>query len=180
MLTDPATYPVFESNDDAALLAISGTYPQEAPLTRPQDFTSYVQISEFFVDLLKGWNDPRLQVYATQVTLPDQTKDYVGLPSGYQTLPSITASGLNQEMAKAPMKLAMMPYAEVEFIKAELLKKGVIDGGSNAAKEAYQKGVQAAIEQWGQKMPDHYFENPEAAYDDTLERIMNQKSKRLP
>ena len=53
MLTDPATYPVFESNDDAALLAISGTYPQEAPLTRPQDFTSYVQISEFFVDLLK-------------------------------------------------------------------------------------------------------------------------------
>lgn len=121
MLTDPATYPVFESNDDAALLAISGTYPQEAPLTRPQDFTSYVQISEFFVDLLKGWNDPRLQVYATQVTLPDQTKDYVGLPSGYQTLPSITASGLNQEMAKAPMKLAMMPYAEVEFIKAELL-----------------------------------------------------------
>ena len=175
MLTDPATYPVFESNDDAALLAISGTYPQEAPLTRPQDFTSYVQISEFFVDLLKGWNDPRLQVYATQVTLPDQTKEYVGLPSGYQTLPSITASGLNQEMAKAPMKLAMMPYAEVEFIKAELLKKGVIDGGSNAAKEAYQKGVQAAIEQWGQVLPDNYFENPEAAYDDTLERIMNQK-----
>ena len=102
-------------------------------------------------------------------------KDYVGLPSGYQTLPSITASGLNQEMAKAPMKLAMMPYAEVEFIKAELLKKGVIDGGSNAAKEAYQKGVQAAIEQWGQVLPDNYFENPEAAYDDTLERIMNQK-----
>ena len=93
---------------------ISGTYPEEAPLTRPQDFTSYVQISEFFVNLLKGWNDPRLQMYATQVTLPDQTKDYVGLPSGYQTLPSITASGLNQEMAKAPMKLAMMPYAEVE------------------------------------------------------------------
>lgn len=51
----------------------------------------------------------------------------------------------------------------------------MIDGGSSAAKEAYQKGVQAAIEQWGQKMPDHYFENPEAAYDDTLERIMNQK-----
>ena len=60
---------------------------------------------------------------------------------------------------------------KLNLSKAELLKKGVIDGGSNAAKEAYQKGVQAAIEQWGQKMPDHYFENPEAAYDDTLERI---------
>ncbi len=125
--------------------------------------------------LIYNQSGEMLYMYATQVTLPDQTKDYVGLPSGYQTLPSITASGLNQEMAKAPMKLAMMPYAEVEFIKAELLKKGVIDGGSSAAKEAYQKGVQAAIEQWGQKMPDHYFENPEAAYDDTLERIMNQK-----
>ena len=51
------------------------------------------------------------------------------------------------------MKLAMMPYAEVEFIKAELLKKGVIDGGSNAAKEAYQKGVQAAIEQGDRYCP---------------------------
>lgn len=175
MLADPATYPVFESNDDAALLSISGTYPQEAPLTRPQDFTSYVNISEFFVNLLKDWEDPRLQVYATEVTLPDGRKDYVGLPSGYLTLPSITASGLNQEMAKAPMKLAIMPYAEVEFIKAELLNKGIIEGGSAAANTAYRKGVQAAVEQWDQELPEGYFDNPKAAYDGTMERIMDQK-----
>lgn len=175
ILSDPATYPIFESNDDAALLAISGTYPEEAPLNRPQDFTSYVSISEFFVNLLKGWQDPRLQVYATTVKLTDGSEDYVGLPSGYQTLPSITASGLNQEMAKAPMKLALMSYAEVEFIKAELLNRGIVNGGSSAANTAYQKGVQAAIEQWGQTLPEGYFENPQAAYDGTMERIMQQK-----
>lgn len=175
MLSNPQKYPVFESNEDAALLSISGVYPEEAPLTRPQDFTSYVNASQFFVDLLKSWNDPRLPVWVSQTTLPDQTKGYVGLPSGYLTLPSGNYSGLNQNMAKAPMTLNMMNYAEVEFIKAELYQKGIIDGGTEAAKAAYEKGVQASIEQWGQKMPDNYFDNPDAAYNGTMERIMDQK-----
>ena len=52
MYDNPATYPVFESNDDAAMLGISGVFPEEAPMARPQDFTSYVNLSEFFIDLL--------------------------------------------------------------------------------------------------------------------------------
>ena len=116
MYDNPATYPVFESNDDAAMLGISGVFPEEAPMARPQDFTSYVNLSEFFIDLLNSWNDPRLPVFATQVEQEDGTKAYVGLPSGYLTLPAITASLPNQSMAKAPMDLTLMSYAEVEFI----------------------------------------------------------------
>ena len=68
-----------------------------------------------------------------------------------------------------------MPYAEVEFIKAELLNKGIVEGGSAAANTAYRKGVQAAVEQWDQELPEGYFDNPKAAYDGTMERIMDQK-----
>ena len=105
------------------MLGISGVFPEEAPMARPQDFTSYVNLSEFFIDLLNSWNDPRLPVFATQVEQEDGTKAYVGLPSGYLTLPAITASLPNQSMAKAPMELTLMSYAEVEFIKAEIVPK---------------------------------------------------------
>ena len=175
MYNNPATYPVFESNDDAAMLGISGVFPEEAPMARPQDFTSYVNLSEFFIDLLNSWNDPRLPVFATQVEQEDGTKAYVGLPSGYLTLPAITASLPNQSMAKAPMELTLMSYAEVEFIKAELFQKGILPGGATEAETAYKKGVQASVEQWNATLPADYFDNPQARYDGSLERIMNQK-----
>ena len=175
MYNNPATYPVFESNDDAAMLGISGVFPEEAPMARPQDFTSYVNLSEFFIDLLNSWNDPRLPVFATQVEQEDGTKAYVGLPSGYLTLPAITASLPNQSMAKAPMELTLMSYAEVEFIKAELFQKGILPGGATEAETAYKKGVQASVEQWNATLPADYFDNPQARYDGSLECIMNQK-----
>jgi hypothetical protein len=48
-------------------------------------------------------------------------------------------------------------------------------GTSTAAKTAYERGVKAAIEQWGLVMPADYFTNLRAAYDNTLQRIMLQK-----
>ena len=49
------------------------------------------------------------------------------------------------------------------------------EGDDVAAEAAYKKGVKAAIEQWGIDMPADYFDNPAAAYDGTLERIILQK-----
>lgn len=65
-----------------------------------------------------------------------------------------------------------MTYAEVEFIKAELAQRGII---TLDAQQAYESGVRAAIEQWGAEMPEIYFTNPETAYNQSLERIMEQK-----
>jgi hypothetical protein len=70
------------------------------------------------------------------------------------------------------MIVPILPYAEVEFIKAELEWRA---GNAAAAKTAYEKGVKAAIEQWGITIPANYFANPNAAYNGTLERIMLQK-----
>lgn len=171
MINDPATYPVFESNDEAAMLSISGVYPEEAPLTRPQDFTSYICLSEFFINNLSEWKDPRLAIFANKAT-NGSVKSYIGWPSGYNIVPSFTASTPNQAIAIAPMKLVLMPYAEVEFIKAELAQKGII---ADNAGTHYEKGVKAAITQWGGVITDTYFSNTKTAYDGTFERIMLQK-----
>jgi hypothetical protein len=171
MINDPATYPVFESNADAALLAISGVSPQDAPMTRPADFTSYICLSEFFINTLSGWNDPRLPIFATKAT-NGTVKSFIGWPSGYRIAPSFNASAPNQNLAKAPLSVVFMTYAEIAFIKAELAQKGIITGD---AKTFYQNGVTSAITQWGGIVPANYFDNTKAAYDGTLERIMQQK-----
>ena len=172
MLSDATVYPIFTNNDEAALLPLSGVSPEEAPLTRPQDFTSYIVLSEFFINNLKSWNDPRLPVFANLAT-NNGVRDYVGMPSGYATLPALSASSPNQGICIAPMKICLMNYAEVEFIRAELAQRGLFEAGNAAA--AYQKGVTAAIQQWNAEIPANYFENKLTEYNGTLERIHLQK-----
>ena len=162
MFNDKDNYPIFESNEDAAELFISGVFPAEPPMIRPQDFTS---------NNLKAWNDPRLPIFATQATNND-IKEYIGWPSGYNMAPSFNASLPNQGIVKPPLELSLMSYAELEFIKSELALKNIINSD---AEIHYKNGVKAAIERWGATMPQDYFENPETAFDGTLERIMIQK-----
>jgi hypothetical protein len=171
MFANPTKYPVFESNTDAALLSISGVNPQLAPMTRPQDFTAYIYFSEFFIDNLKVWNDPRLALFATQAT-NGTVKSYIGLPSGYAVTPSINASQPKQALAIAPMKISLMSYAELELIKAEYDQRF---GTAISASDHYKKGVTAAIEQWGGVVPTTYFNSTAVAYNGTLEQLMTQK-----
>lgn len=171
MFENPVKYPVFTSNEEAALLAISGVSPEEAPMIRPQDFSAYKVYSKFFIDTLNDWEDPRRSIFATEV-INDGVQGFYGIESGYAVLPSNNASQPNQNFCKAPMKLCIMSYAEVEFIRAELAQKNIIKAD---AKTAYERGVIAAITQWGGEIPEGYFDNPKVTYDGTFERIMQQK-----
>jgi hypothetical protein len=168
MLGNPTVYPIFQSNDDAALLAISGVFPQDAPLTRPQDFTSYRAVASSFVDTLNAWNDSRRAIFCTPVV-----DKYIGWPSGYDIAPSYAASNLNQNLAKTPTKVVLMSYAEVELIRAELAIRGIAP--SVSAEDAYKKGVSAAIAQWGGTVAPDYFANPAVKYRGTLQQVLTQK-----
>lgn len=171
ILGEPARYPVFTGNEDAVLLPLSGVFPQEPPMTRPQDFTSYRGVASFFIDHLNALNDPRRDIFCTKVN-----GQFIGWPSGYNIAPTdpSTPSNMNQNLAKAPLKVVLMPYAEIEFIKAEAAFYGWNTGGVTAG-QAYEAGVRGAIEQWGAAFPDNYFSNTAAAFNNTLERIMLQK-----
>lgn len=178
MVSNPAQYPVFTSNAEAALLNLTGITPLVSPWGRPVDFPTFRAAGKFFLDSLNAMNDPRRAKFASQarsLTPPNPTIGYVGIPHGYAGSESqfaYTPSNLLQALVTAPMIVPILPYAEVEFIKAELEWRS---NNAAAAQAAYEKGVKAAIEQWGVVMPADYFTNTNAAYDGTLERIMLQK-----
>ena len=176
MIANPGQYPVFTSNEDAAILQITGVEPNLSPWGRAIDFTLFRAAGAFFIDNLNDLNDPRRALLFTEARAGDGVTiiGYKGIPSGYGNDAAFDylPSNVNIALVEAPMISVIMSYAEVEFIKAELAQKTVI---LKDAKTHYENGVRAAITQWGGEVPDDYFANPAAAYDGTLTRIMLQK-----
>jgi len=177
MVSNPTEYPIFTSNAEAAVLSLSGITPLVSPWGRPIDFTLFRAAGKFFLDSLNAFNDPRRPKFASEARnkTGNTVIGYKGIPSGYtgsENQFDYIPSNVQQALVTAPMIVPILPYAEVEFIKAELEWKS---GTNAAAKTAYERGVKAAIEQWGAVMPADYFTNPNAAYNGTLARIMLQK-----
>ncbi|MCP2044422.1 SusD/RagB family nutrient-binding outer membrane lipoprotein [Pontibacter sp. HSC-36F09] len=177
IINNPEANPVFTSNEQAAILKITGIPPMISPWGRAVDFRTGRAASAFFIDNLNALNDPRRPKFFGEATLTDgKTKvGYKGIPSGFDSNSAqfdFSPSSPNIALVTAPMIAVMMSYAEVEFIKAELAQKGI--AGADAQSH-YERGVKAAIAQWGAEVPADYFENPAAAYDGSLERIMLQK-----
>ncbi|MES2776394.1 MAG: SusD/RagB family nutrient-binding outer membrane lipoprotein [Bacteroidota bacterium] len=187
MIDNPTKYPVFASNDDAAVLKLTGITPLSSPWGRPVDFTTFRATAKFFLDSLNAFNDPRRAKFASQARNAAGTASigYMGIPSAYTGSESqftYIPSNVNVALVTAsaasvtPMICVIMPYAEVEMIKSEVeLQRN----NQAASKAAYEKGVKAAIEQWGAVMPTDYFTNvtysASTAYNGKLERILLQK-----
>ena len=175
MVQNPAEYPVFEETEESAILEVTGITPNESPWSRPQDFRLSTKMTEFFLDNLNEWEDPRRPIIATiAYDLDGNPIGYRGIPSAYEGNDSqfqYEASTFNIEQVKEPMAIFILTYAEVEFIKAELAQRGYIDD----AEAHYKNGVEAAMEQLGAELPEEYFENETVAYNETLERIILQK-----
>ncbi|QCR24690.1 SusD/RagB family nutrient-binding outer membrane lipoprotein [Pontibacter sp. SGAir0037] len=177
IINNPTQYPVFTSNAEAAILKISGVPPLVSPWGRAVDFRTGKAASAFFIDNLNTLNDPRQEKFFTKATLKDGKTQigYKGIPSGYEGSDAqfdYIPSTMNIALVTAPMISVIMSYAEVEFIKAELAQKGIINSN---AQTHYESGVKAAIEQWGATIPTNYFNNSAATYDGTFEKIMLQK-----
>lgn len=176
ILSDPATYPVFTSSADDAILINNGVAPNTTPWPRIQDYAADKKLSTFFVDNLLEMNDPRLFFWATQAKdLEGNNIGYKGIPSGYSSGENVfdyTPSAPHNNAAIAPMKNIIMTYAELALIKAELAMNGHIAGD---AESLYKEGVAAAMDIWDITLPEGYFDNEATAFNNTLERIMLQK-----
>ncbi len=175
MINNPDKYPVFESNDDAALLEISGVDPESVPVTSNY-YGLFRQYTKFFMDPWNEMQDPRRAYFANKTTNASisSTSDYYGQENAWSSLDaSWNGSGMNSGVVGTPMKLTLMSYAEVEFIRAELAHKGIIS--SYNAAESLEKGIEAAITMWGLELPEDHFENPANQYDGTFESIMTHK-----
>src|SRR5690606_18119440 len=88
ILSDPATYPVFNSNDDQAAFQFLQDSPNQQPLytTRSGSFDEF-RLSEKMEIVLKEFDDPRLFAYSQPTTNSDagiigDEDDYEGVPNG--------------------------------------------------------------------------------------------------
>ena len=175
MIADPVKYPIIAQQSEAAVFNVTGVTPNLSPWSRALDFSSAHSSGEFFIETLNALDDPRRPVYVTEAHSNGAAIGYKGITSGYddQNAFQYSPSYMNNLQVVAPMIIPILPYAEVEFIKAELAQKGYL---STDAEQHYKNGIKSAIQLWAKTtVGDDYFNAPLAAYDGTLERIMLHK-----
>ncbi|HEY0677928.1 MAG TPA: SusD/RagB family nutrient-binding outer membrane lipoprotein [Chitinophagaceae bacterium] len=174
--TSPATYPIMTSNAESAILRFTTVTPYVSAFNtyRDYDFSGENGLTEFFINTLNAWGDPRLPRWAVTAG-----GIYAGIPSGYapgaqQDRQSYYQNSLKNE----PLTGNILNYAELQFILAEAVVKGYITG---SAKTYYENGVTNAITHWGVTVPAGYLIKPGIAWDDTetvaqkMEKIITQK-----
>jgi hypothetical protein len=183
ILSDPPKYPVFTSNADEAIFRFPGTYPYFNPYynARQLEWRDGTYFTKFFLDKMNADNDPRRSIWVRPITV-NGANVYRGIESGYPTTTEYQVganSSYDDVMRTLPSLGVILTYAEVEFIKAELALKGFNTG--KTAKQHYEAGITASMNQWAVTMPSGYLTQPGVTYDENvsvdaqLERIMLQK-----
>ncbi len=178
VVTNAANYPLMASNAESAILRFTTTAPFLSAFStyRDFDFNGDNGLSEFFINTLNNWGDPRLTKWASTVA-----SAYVGIPSGY-------APGAQQDrqsyylvaLKNEPLTGNILSYAEVQFMLAEATVKGYITPAT-AAKTYYENGVTNAITNWGLTLPAGHLTKPAILWNDAetlaqkMEKIITQK-----
>lgn len=175
--TSPATYPIMTSNAESAIIRFTTTTPFVSAFNtyRDYDFNGENGLSEFFINTLNTWGDPRLTKWASTVA-----SAYVGIPSGYlpgnqQERQSYYLAALKNE----PLTGNILSYAEVQFMLAEAAVKGYANAAN--AKTYYENGVTNAITNWALTVPAGHLTKPSILWVDAettaqkMEKIITQK-----
>jgi len=180
ILNNPSQNPVFEGNDDAALLNYTGVQPFVNPFSTDGPLTFELHnMCTTLMDLLKATDDPRLPIYAEPTEASKANGEdpvYEGTPSGLPfseiTGTDFTKSLVNFRFKAADQPAIIMPYYELEFLLAEAALKGLIEAD---AATHYQNGIISSMNYWNVEVPADFFEHPEVEYNNTLEQIIEQK-----
>ena len=171
---------VMTSNADNAVIAWPGDGVYDNPYSANFAGRDDHRVSKTLLDTMNILKDPRVKIYA-QPTKADPTV-YAGLQNGLDNVtvtpffnttsrvgtlwyPGSTVYGTFGTAAGKKTPSVLMTYAEVEFIQAEMLERGIA-GASGTAKAHYEAGVTASITQWGGTAADAatYLTQPGVAY----------------
>ncbi len=174
--TNPAGYPVFANNAESAVLKFTTTLPYVSAFNsyRDFDFNGDNGLSQFFINTLNQWEDPRRTKWANTVG-----GTYEGIPSGYA--PGQQPERLSTYIAalkNEPLTGNIISYPELQFMLAEAALKGYTNGN---AKTLYENGVNNAITFWALTVPAGHLAKPGVAWVDAetteqkLEKIITQK-----
>jgi SusD/RagB-like outer membrane lipoprotein len=177
---------LFTSNADNAKLPWPGDGVNDNPFSASLQTRDDYRVSDKFMAVLQGSNDPRLPVFAH----PTDAGTYAGAPNGVQAplaqpyiagasrvgtvfFPGAT-SYTTYGGSGATLPSELMTYAEVAFIQAEAAERSL--GGLNPGQAAgfYNAGIRASMQQWGvtdDAAISAYLARPEIAYQGGLEGL---------
>jgi hypothetical protein len=151
---------VFQSNADNAKLIWPGDGVYNNPWAVNFATRDDHRMSRVIINLMNANSDPRVPIYAQ----PAPDGSYVGAPNaltaanaapyipttsrpGAVFYPGNTAYGFYGGGGNS-FPSFLMTYAEVEFIKAEAVERGLATIAGSAASH-YNAGIRASMEQWG-------------------------------
>jgi hypothetical protein len=177
ILDNSAVNPIFESNEDNAMLEYLASSPNQWPLysARVGSFDE-VRLSKTMGDYLEGINDPRLNVFArpTEKSVTNGSPEVVGVPNGLEDTQALSYNGGPQNISRigltfaclvcnddgkpAPLANAsrglLMTYSELQFILAEAREKDLIATGD--ASDYYTNGINANLAYYAEIVPEDY------------------------
>lgn len=158
---------VFSSNTDNAKISYQKSVPNTNPIYVDLVFSGrhdFIPAAPF-VDALVAKNDPRTKVYFAQ-NLKDEDGNplpYVGGVIGVRnTFSRFTHVG--DKIQEPDFKGTLLDYAEVEFLLAEAIERGVAISGNSAIH--YTNAITASMEDWGVASADiaSYLAQPTVVY----------------
>lgn len=148
---------------------------------RDGDFNLFI-LSETNEEILKKYNDPRLEIFFRPFGNDVSNSQFSGLlngPDASATSISIGDYSLTGTIFRdhtGDLDANFMTAWETEFLWAEAAERGLI--WSNGQTH-YEAGVQMAFEYWGATIPASYLSTDSAAYgsfgQDKIEQIITQK-----
>lgn len=178
---NPVKYPVFTSYADDAKVNYTGVSPFRnlfGDMTDTSFTTASHKCSAFFIDQLTSTSDPRMAQWVRIVG----SDDVHGVVSGVVEPDGTGASVMNPAVLKQyTTPVWFMTSSELFFILSEAAHTGMIPGGEAAAEAYYEQAVTNSIRQWNPSISDANIDRflhgtgSKAAYDGTLERIIQQK-----
>ena len=193
MLNDPATYPLFESNDDNAAVRYLGVTASDSWVGGNLK-SSVTEVNKYkpgkeIVDTLTALKDPRLQVWVAPVTdttgYTVDSNHYVGVPNAISSPYDYnggeahisTLSAIFYENANDLLKASLMTYAEQCFILAEAAQKGAVTVTGETASSLYYKGINASMDANGitEAAKTNYIAQASVVYNGTLSQLITQK-----
>ena len=169
ILNDATTYPVFTSNADNAILKFPGGDWLE-PWASAYKAVPDVKIAKPIVSVMTTLADPRLPFYAQT----NAAGKYVGLDVGAD------ANGSNESKVSVAFMqtdagtVFFQRYTEVEFIRAEAAKRGIV---ATPAQTAYNNAIKASFDEYAIPAAAYktYIETAGIAWADDVNQIYTQK-----
>ncbi|MCH7400311.1 SusD/RagB family nutrient-binding outer membrane lipoprotein [Belliella kenyensis] len=176
IIENPSQYPIFTNPTESAILPLGSQQPLTSAFWnfRDFDFNGDKGYTEFFINNLNSWQDPRLPIWSTMAS-----GIYAGIPSGWSSgqIPE-RQSTLQVGLKTDPRMGNIINHAEVQFILAESALKGYINGNP---KDYYESGIISALAHWDLEAPDGFLNRPFLAweedwtFDEKMDAILKQK-----